>query len=523
MRILFVQPAPFEPGRLGLENAVWLSEPAAFTSLASTVPAHECRILDLRLEPDRALNRELLAFRPDVVAVSCMTTDSYQAMAILQCAKSTLGADKVFGVVGGHHPSLAPYDFHHASIIDAIAIGEGEETFKELIDHLDVGGERRKLQHIDGLCFFDGVEWVTTTKRAQSRSMDSFPLPNRSLLKKYAGSYFFLSAMPMASLSTSRGCAYDCNFCGIWEFYEKKVRFLSAQRICDALEQMDETFVMFLDDNFLTSKQRLEELCDEIERRGIKKLYGAQGRADFVVKHPELMARLRKVGLSLLISGYETNDEQGLAMLKKSSQANANKLAASMLNELGIAIFGIFMVRPDFSHADFDFLFKSIDEMRITLPIITIHTPLPGTQLRKAMQDQLLTEDVRFFDLLHAVTPTTLPREVFYQRFTETIASRIGWGNAPFIDFLKKRPDYLKATWRGMIHVAHMFNAYWPVAVSPDSHLRDEIGIIPVDLTAENAREKAHPRAPIRKASSSSSSSPSGKPGLRILNDQAAE
>ncbi|MDP2340813.1 MAG: radical SAM protein [Deltaproteobacteria bacterium] len=519
MRILFVQPAPFEPGRLGLENAIWLSEPAAFTSLAAMVPEHACRILDLRLEPDSALNRELLAFRPDVVAVSCMTTDSYQAMAILQCAKNTLGADKVFCVAGGHHPSLAPWDFHHVSIIDAIAIGEGEETFKELCDHLAAKKGWRALQAIDGLCFFDGTEWVTTTKRAQSRTMDSFPLPNRSLLKKYGRSYFFMSAMPMASLSTSRGCAYDCNFCGIWEFYEKKVRFLSAERICDALETMDETFVMFLDDNFLTSKKRLEELCDEIEKRGIKKLYGAQGRADFVVKHPELMARLRKVGLSLLISGYETNDEAGLAALKKSSVADANKTAAKMLNDLGIAIFGIFMVRPDFTHADFDFLYKSIDEMRITLPIITIHTPLPGTQLRKALQGNLLTEDVRFFDLLHAVTPTRLPREEFYTRFTEGWAKR-EWRNAPFLDFVKKRPDYMKATWRGLIHLTQMLIRYRPVATSPDSHLRDEIGIIPADLTLLNAREKAYDKAPIKMTPPPTLS---GKPGLRIISDQAAE
>ena len=35
----------------------------------------------------------------------------------------------------------------------------------------------------------------------------------------------------MASIQTSRGCAFDCNFCAIWEFYERKVRFLSARGI----------------------------------------------------------------------------------------------------------------------------------------------------------------------------------------------------------------------------------------------------------------------------------------------------
>ena len=244
-----------------------------------------------------------------------MTTDSYQAMAILQCAKNTLGDDKVFCVAGGHHPSLAPYDFHHVSIIDAIAIGEGEETFKELIDHLVAKQDWRTLQAIDGLCFFDETAWVTTTKRAQSRTMDSFPLPNRSLLKKYGRSYFFMSAMPMASLSTSRGCAYDCNFCGLWEFYEKKVRFLSVERICDALEQMDETFVMFLDDNFLTSKQRLEGLCDEIDRRGTTR-WSAPSRVieELLLRAPTSEAKswLAKVLVDEYGEGSEGKDHRTL-------------------------------------------------------------------------------------------------------------------------------------------------------------------------------------------------------------------
>ena len=107
MKILLVQPAPFEPGRLGLENIVWLSEPVALTSLAAMVPEHEVQILDMRLEPDEALNRALLDFRPDVVGTTSMTTDCYQAKAICQIAKGTLG-EQVFTIVGGHHPPSHP-------------------------------------------------------------------------------------------------------------------------------------------------------------------------------------------------------------------------------------------------------------------------------------------------------------------------------------------------------------------------------------------------------------------------------
>jgi hypothetical protein len=68
VKILLVQPAPFEPGRIGLENSLWLSEPVALTQLAAMVPDHEVRILDMRLEPDLVLNDTLLAFLASRVA-----------------------------------------------------------------------------------------------------------------------------------------------------------------------------------------------------------------------------------------------------------------------------------------------------------------------------------------------------------------------------------------------------------------------------------------------------------------------
>src|SRR5882724_2640927 len=181
LRILLVQPAPFEPGRLGLENVFWLSEPVAFTSLAAMVPEHDVRILDLRLEPDTELNRQLLEFRPHVVGTSSMTADCYQAKAVLQVAKSTLGKD-CFTIVGGHHPTLAPEDFDDDAI-DAIAMGEGEITFQEIVNHLAANGSARELHHINGLLFRDDTgDFTVTPKRGQRNSLDDYPIPARHLI-----------------------------------------------------------------------------------------------------------------------------------------------------------------------------------------------------------------------------------------------------------------------------------------------------------------------------------------------------
>ena len=479
MRILLVQPAPFECGRIGLENALWMSEPGALTAIAACVEGdHEVRIIDMRLEEADTLPRVLSSFKPDLVGVTCMTTDAYQAQAVLHCAKSILG-EEVFTLLGGHHPTLVPEE-HDFEYIDAICIGEGEDTFKELIDHLESGNSRQSLEEIDGLAFRRGAERVHTGKRSQARELDTFPTPARHLLDEYKGQYFFASAMNMAAIQTSRGCAFDCNFCAIWEFYERKVRFLSSKAIADQMEMCDEPFIFFLDDNFLTRPQRLVELCDEIETRGIKKFWMIQGRTDFVVENADLMRRMRDCGLMMVLSGFETNDAGTLEALRKENTRENNIQAAELLNELSIITTGIFMAHPDFEAQDFDDLYAAINEMKITIPLVVINMPLPGTQSWRENQHKLLTKDARFFDLLHAVTPTKLPRREFYERYaawneaTEaSIDSSLSWR------FMARRPRLMMAMRSGLKLFSQRREVLRMALNDPENYLRDEEGIIP--------------------------------------------
>ncbi len=490
MKVLLVQPAPFEPGRLGLENVIWFPEPVALTQLAAMIPDHEVRILDMRLEEDVVLNRTLQEFRPDLVGTTSMTTDCYQAMAVLNAAKGTLG-DACFTIVGGHHPTLSPAEFEVAET-DALCMGEGEETFRELIDHLDGGGSARDLAHINGLRYrTEGGSWKTTAKRAQTRELDTFPPPARHLIKKYRDSkqYFFVMADHMASMTTSRGCSFDCNFCAIWEFYERKTRFLSVKAVCDQMEAIEEEVIFFLDDNFLTNKRRLEELAAEIQKRGIKKWWGTQGRSDFIADNPETMRKLRDAGLLMVLSGYESNEDDNLAHLLKRNTADKNKAAARICMELGIISTGIFMVRPDFTEDDFDRLYDSINKMGVAIPLITILTPLPGTQLYKQRESELLTKDARFFDLLHAVLPTRIPRSLFYKKFAE--ANQATWPSFEKGAWatVRNRPRFFLTHMRGVYKFLEKARNYGPICEDPGSHLRDEIGIIPRDVTMANVDE----------------------------------
>lgn len=495
MRILLVQPSPFEPGRVGLENTIWFCEPVALTSIAAMVPEHEVRILDMRLESELTLNRVLREFRPELVGTTSMTTDCYQAKAVLETAKATLGA-ACFTIVGGHHPTLMPEDFEDPCV-DALCIGEGEDTFRELVLAL-AGGNRDRLPDIAGLRLrgADGA-YLATAKREQARSIEAFPMPARNLIDKYRKDYFFTVAGPMASIVTSRGCSFDCNFCAIWEFYERKTRFMSAKAVVDRMEAVPEKFVFFLDDNFLTNRRRLEELVDEIERRGVKKWFGTQGRTDFIADHPDVMRRLRDAGLVMVLSGYESNEEDGLAELLKRNTVEKNKRAAEVLRELGIFSTGIFMVRQDFDEQDFDKLYAHINELGIALPLVAILTPLPGTQLYRARRHELLTEDRRLFDLLHSVLPTKLPRRRFYQRFAEANhATWAGWKKGNWA-VLKRRPDFFAHALPGIVRFIKRAHRYRPILESAETHLRDEVGIIDPEVRLAPRPADAKRRLPL--------------------------
>ncbi len=475
MRILLVFPTPFESGRLGLENVVWLSEPVSLTSVGTAVNGeHEVRVLDMRLEPERALADEILAWKPDVVGTTSMTTDAYQAKAVLRMAKSL--APECLTVVGGHHPTLSPHEFDEP-YIDVIVQGEGELTFKELVAR--VSGGSRELSGIQGLRWRDGAGVRrANAKRSQQTNLDDLPMPDRRLIGKYKGRYFFTAVRPMASIFTSRGCSFDCNFCAIWEFYERRTRYLSAKKIVDQMEACEEDFIFVLDDNFLSNRKRIDELCAELEARRVRKYWMTQGRTDFVADNPEVMARLARNGLVGLLSGFESNDDDNLAALRKKSTWEKNKRANEVMVENGIFSTGIFMVRPDWTKEQFQQLYDYMNSLTVGIPIVTILTPLPGTQLYRAYKDKLLTTDHRLFDLLHPVLPTRLPRAEFYAEFARSYDATEHSVWKAFGMLFKKRKRFLLKMLPGLLHFYARTWRYQRVHRDPTSFLRDEEGLL---------------------------------------------
>ena len=415
MKILLVQPPP-PPDYIGFRRTA-LPEPLALESIGAIArPHHDVRLLDMRLE--NSFEETLEAFDPDVVAVTCLTTEVYNARDLLQKVKSC--RPETFAVVGGHHASLVPDDFKFP-YVDAIVVGEGEETFREFLAAVEKakgGRPAEAVAAVDGLVWRRGEnEWVANRPRALLPSLNDLPMPARDLAAQYADSYFFLFDRPHGSIATSRGCPFRCNFCSVWKFYHKKCRYMSAERVVDELETIRPTAISFVDDNFLSNVKRAWRVLELIRERGIRKSFGMQARTDTISRNPDLLAAWREAGLETILIGFEAATQKQLDAVSKGATVEQNERAMDVLNGLGVHMWGAFIVNPQFTEEDFHELKRYREERGVIYPQFTILTPLPGTDLYEQRYGELVTHDYRLFDALHAVLPTRLPREAFYKAF----------------------------------------------------------------------------------------------------------
>lgn len=407
MRILLVQPD--QDLTMGLQHAARV-EPLGLETVAGALrDRHEVFLLDLRVTPD-ALPATVADFRPNMLGISStFTVDTYQALKTAQFAKE---ADpRIFVFVGGHHPSLRPADFCH-SAVDAIVLGEGELTSRELIDCLAAADDPIR---VPGLMLNRPEGQYSTYPRSPAKDLDLLPKPDRAISQAYRSNYYMFFTSPIASLETARGCPYFCRFCSVWRFYQKRVRFKSPRRIVEELAGISEPYVFFTDDNFLSASGRADETARLIRRMGIRKSYIIQARSDAIVRHADTITRWREIGLDCVFVGFEKTDQAGLEGVDKHNSVENNEKALEVLRRQGIEPTVSFIVDPDWNHRDFAALGAYVRRWRLRRVFFSVLTPLPGTVLFEEVRGRLTTANYELFDLFHAVLPTRLPLREFYK------------------------------------------------------------------------------------------------------------
>lgn len=413
MKILLIRPD-------GSHNMVGFSslirpEPLVLEILASMVPEHEVKILDMRV--DRSLERTVKSFQPDLVGVTGYTTDVPEMLRI--CREIKQLSSQILTVIGGYHATLVPEDFDEDSI-DIIVVGEGENTFPQLITAIEKG---RSLERVPGLIYREEGRQMFSGERPLIRNLTALPFPARELTDKYRNQYHFHFWSNPYLVETARGCPYRCTFCAVWKFHRGKCRVKAPERVVEELKSLAAEIVCFVDDNFLQGLDRAEQIYRQIKDVGIQSKYWMQARSDSIVKRPDILRKWAEIGLTTALIGFEKFREEELASVNKSNSIKVNEEAMQIMRDNGVEMWGAFIVDPEWTGPDFDALIDYVRSMKITFPQFTVLTPLPGTDFFREKLDDLITSNYEVFDFLHTVLPTKLPLDEFYANMARLYAS----------------------------------------------------------------------------------------------------
>lgn len=155
---------------------------------------------------ENQIEAEIRKADPDVVCISSLfTTYSLEALEIARIAKAI--NEEIVTLMGGIHPTLFPRHCLSSPYVDYVIRGEGETPLVRLIEAL-AAGRRPHAREIDGLCERDGDDYRISEPSVEE---DIDLLPARDLLDPSA---YRIGKKNYTFFLTSRGCPFQCAFCG---------------------------------------------------------------------------------------------------------------------------------------------------------------------------------------------------------------------------------------------------------------------------------------------------------------------
>lgn len=211
---------------------------------------------------------------PDVVGITSMFTSQRQnAHGVAEAVKSV--DPEIVVVFGGAHPTSAPEMVMADPCVDVAVLSEGDNLIVPLLRCIEQNGDLRQL---DGLAYRDTEgKVVAIQKTTQIENLDELPYPARHLMpmeKYFAAGVRHGGAgkgKRAASMITSRGCQYRCNFCTAFKVFTRRPRMRSIENVLGELDELVNQYkvdeIFFEDDQIIAKQRRSGDLFDAIGAR----------------------------------------------------------------------------------------------------------------------------------------------------------------------------------------------------------------------------------------------------------------
>ena len=283
-------------------------------------------------------------------------------------------------------PTLEAFGF-----VDMVLRGEADCTLPVLLEEL---GGKRRFPAVPGLTYRSPFGLQRTADAPVIQDLDTLPLPAYHLtgeLNKDA---------PFASLELGRGCPFACTFCSTNDFFRRKFRVKSPERMLADMRAIASRYGIrafdLMHDMFTVDRRRVVAFCDCMIDSGENFTWTCSARTDCVDE--ELLELMVRAGCESVFFGVETGSKRMQRIIDKDLDPGQARRAIEIAERLGLSTtVSLITAFPE----------ENEDDLRQTVgmymhsmrhakssPQLNILAPLAGTPIYAKHKDRMVLDDL---------------------------------------------------------------------------------------------------------------------------------
>ena len=346
-------------------------------------------VFDTTFSSTNEFKNHLLATQPEVIAFYTNLMTKVKVIELIQFIRSQEQLQKIKVVLGGPDLTYNQKKYLNAGA-DFLVIGEGEETFYELVEALR---KEESTDQINGVSYMQEGELNVNAPRIKMKDLEDLPLPNRAAypIKKYLDTWKRYHGESALNISTQRGCPYTCKWCST-AVYGQSYRRRSAKNVVAELKLLSNEYnpdtFWFVDDVFTVSHKWLEEFHTEIIDSGIEIKFECITRAERM--NDKVIKWLKESGCIRVWIGAESGSQKIIDAMDRRVDINKVKDMLIKTRLAGIQTGTFIMVGyPGETIEDIKTTAKYLEDALPDQFTITKSYPIKGTSLYDEIEESI--------------------------------------------------------------------------------------------------------------------------------------
>jgi len=291
------------------------------------------------------LNEILELVHPDTKLIGITSMFSHEWPYVRDCINETKARfPNATIIIGGEHATALPeYNLRDCKGIDYIALGEGEETWSEIITKLK---NNESINDVLGLAYLKNEEFIKTKYRDRIKHIDKIPWPDWDTFRiepylDNAVSFGPGSGRNMPIMA-SRGCPYECTFCSNPLMYGRRYYLRQIDDLVDQIKYYIKRYkitgLQFYDLTAIIRKDWVLEFCAILEKEGISLDWSLPSGTRSEALDLDVLKALAKAKLKYLVYAPESGSAESLKLIKKKIKLSSMEQSIRYAIAQGISI-----------------------------------------------------------------------------------------------------------------------------------------------------------------------------------------